>query len=179
MVCECDNELLRVIPGWKPPGKRAAQQPRVILPDGEHFCQNSDIQRGLIAELEIKRGAFGLGAFAVNRIHNGQYIGEYVGELMERNEDSMRREPLRDHVHLNYNFDLTDEEDVDSARVGNEMRYINHGSGDKANAEACKKLVFGVPRIGFWATRNIKAGDEILFDYGDEYWKKYSKSVPV
>ncbi|KAH9954772.1 hypothetical protein BC827DRAFT_1241027 [Russula dissimulans] len=175
MVCECDNELLGVIPRWKPPGKRAAQQPRVILLDGEHFCQNSDMQRGLIAELEIKRGVFGLGAFAVNRIRDGQYIGEYVGELMERNGESGNRQPLREHVDLNYNFGLTKKEDVDSARVGNETRYLNHGK-DKANAKAQKKLVFGVPRIGFWAERNIKAGDEILFDYGEEYWKKYTKS---
>jgi len=156
--------------GISAPGKGAVQQPRVIVPDGEHFCQNSDIQREIIAELEIKRGAFGLGAFALSRIRAGQYIGEYVGELMERNEDSDRREQLRKHVKLNYNFGLTGTQDVDSARVGNETRYINHGRGDKANAHAEKRLVFGVPRIGFWALQNIKAGDEVLFDYGETYW---------
>ena len=68
--------------------------PRLLAPDGKHFCQNSDIQRGLAAvgafaetisitrclttlrqEIEIKRGAYGLGAFAVNGIRAGQFIG--------------------------------------------------------------------------------------------------------
>jgi len=37
---------------------------------------------------------------------------------------------------LNYNFGLTEIHDVDSARVGNEMRYLNHGRDDEANAHA-------------------------------------------
>jgi hypothetical protein len=68
-----------------------ARQPRKLLPDGQHFCRNSDIQRGLAAvrkptpaslfadlllqKLEIKRGQFGLGAFAVDRIREDQFIG--------------------------------------------------------------------------------------------------------
>ena len=74
MVCECDNEA-HVLKKF---GKRmlfcghrtdcasverrevAAQpkskQPRLIRPDGKHFCQNSDIQRGISAvrDFEVK-----------------------------------------------------------------------------------------------------------------------------
>jgi len=120
-------------------------------------------------ELEIKRGAYGLGAFAVKPIQKNQFIGEYIGELLPTKYD--RREILRKHLGLNYSFGLNEDYHIDSARVGNETRYINHGKGDKANATATKKLVLGDHRIGFYALRNIKANGEILFDYGDNYWK--------
>jgi len=138
-------------------------------------------------ELEIKRGAYGLGAFAVKPIQKNQFIGEYIGELLPTKYD--RREILRKHLGLNYSFGLNEDYHIDSARVGNETRYINHGKGDKANATATsvllwhkvysllsliaylEKLVLGDHRIGFYALRNIKANGEILFDYGDNYWK--------
>jgi hypothetical protein len=74
--------------------KEARKQKRVIYADGNHNCQNSDLQRGVPAvrgfrltpvidsstsqKLEIKRGAFGLGAFAVEGIHKNQFIGGTV-----------------------------------------------------------------------------------------------------
>lgn len=76
-------------------GKYGKSRPRRLALDGEHGCENSDIQRGLAAvrtfldnciyypvsnctvrqDIEIKRGAFGLGAFAVKTIRHGQFIG--------------------------------------------------------------------------------------------------------
>ncbi|KAI0253462.1 hypothetical protein BJV78DRAFT_211135 [Lactifluus subvellereus] len=163
MVCECDN-LTHLTKH-----RINRKQPRKLCPDGEHFCQNSDIQRGLAARLEIKRGAFGLGAFAVDRIRENQFIGEYVGELIPNYDD--KRETLRGHVGLNYNFGINPSTNIDSARVGNETRYINHGREDTANARAETRLVFGEQRIGFFALRNIKPGEELRFDYGEHYWK--------
>ena len=43
---------------------------------------------------------------------------------------------MRIHLGLNYSFTLNENWHIDSARVGNETRYINHGAGDKANAVA-------------------------------------------
>ncbi|KAF8466499.1 hypothetical protein DFH94DRAFT_781237 [Russula ochroleuca] len=166
MVCECDNHSY--VHRRKPRPK--TKQPRMIRPDGKHYCQNSDIQRGLAAELEIKRGAFGLGCFAVKKIRPDQFIGEYVGELSVSAED--KRELLRKHVGLNYSFGLNLQHIIDSARVGNETRYINHGTEEDglANASAKTTLVLGEPRIALYATKEIKAGGEILFDYGENYW---------
>jgi hypothetical protein len=62
---------------------------------------------------------------------------------------------------------------LDSARVGNETRYINHAEGSKANATAIsaalrpsgcgvcllinclEKLVFGDLRIAFYASKRV------------------------
>ncbi|KAH9164584.1 hypothetical protein EDB89DRAFT_2016838 [Lactarius sanguifluus] len=177
-VCECDNLTYILAPGKWPKDTRPL--PRRLAPrsDGVYYCQNSDIQRGLAAEVEIKRGMYGLGAFAVNGIHKGQFIGEYIGELIPNEADN--KEILRKHVDLNYNFGYSKDFSLDSARVGNETRYINHGSDEegKANAEADTRLVFGEQRIGLWAKRFIREGGEILFDYGEKYWgnKKQPKT---
>lgn len=165
-VCECDNEAHVLKRRPQPKSKRA----RLIRPDGRHFCQNSDIQRGLSAELEIKRAEYGLGCFAVKWIRKDQLIGEYIGELLSVNDDSDKREILRKHIRLNYSFTLNRHYIIDSARVGNETRYINHGS-EKANSTAKIVLVHGEHHIALYATRAIRAGEEILFDYGDAYWK--------
>ncbi|KAI9444047.1 hypothetical protein H4582DRAFT_2190030 [Lactarius indigo] len=168
-VCECDNlTYLRAPEKFKL--KHMKPLPRLLAPrpNGVYYCQNSDIQRGLAAEVEIKRGMSGLGAFAVNAIRKDQFIGEYIGELIPT--EAVNKEILREHVDLNYNFGYSNTFSLDSARVGNETRYINHGSDAKANATADTRLVFGEQRIGLWATRYIKEGGEILFDYGVNYW---------
>ncbi|KAH9164585.1 hypothetical protein EDB89DRAFT_2077985 [Lactarius sanguifluus] len=137
-----------------------------------------DIQRGIVADVEIKRGTYGLGAFAAKRIFENQFIGEYVGELVPSDLDN--REPLRDHVDLNYNFGYNPSFYLDSARVGNETRYINHGSGGKKGTANCvgeTRLVFGEQRVGLWATRYIAKGEEILFNYGTNYWKSKKPGV--
>jgi len=170
-VCECDDLAFLDNPKtWN------AEKARSLAPkaDGKYYCQNSDVQRGLAAKIEIKRGKYGLGAFAVNWISSGRFIGEYIGELIPTHED--KREPLRNHVDLNYNFGYNRESNLDSARVGNETRYINHAKS-KANAEAGTRLVFGEQRIGLWAKRGIRKGEEILFDYGDNYWKNKKKKT--
>ena len=79
---------------------------------------------------------------------------------------------LRNHVGLNYSFSLNSEVNIDSARVGNETRYINHANDDRANAHAVGalsrrnvcglssfmaylvKLVCGDRRIGMYACRS-------------------------
>jgi len=55
---------------------------------------------------------------------------------------------LRKHVGLNYSFTLSQHYLIDSARVGNETRYINHGTEEdgRANSVAksvcCRRVVF-------------------------------------
>jgi SET domain-containing protein len=46
---------------------------------------------------------------------------------------------LRTHVGLNYSFTLNSHHIIDSARVGNETRYINHGTEEDELANATAK----------------------------------------
>ena len=57
---------------------------------------------------------------------------------------------------------------LDSTRVGNKLRYINHQGDPYANCKAKVLLCGTVQRIGMFACQTIAVGDEILFDYGYE-----------
>lgn len=48
---------------------------------------------------------------------------------------------LRKHIRLNYSFTLNSRYHIDSARVGNETRYINHGSAENGQANSTAKSV--------------------------------------
>lgn len=51
-------------------------------------------------------------------------------------------------------------------------RFINHASPPYNNAQpkSVPESYDGKPRVWFMANRDIEAGEEICFDYGDDYW---------
>lgn len=147
-------------------------------------CQNVSLQRGLsktvlLGESQIEGCGYGL--FTAEDIAQDEFVIEYLGELISHDE-GVRREARRgdvfdDSKHSSYLFTLLDYEGiwVDAAIYGNLSRYINHASEyDKVG----KKLVNIVPqilfvngdyRIKFKAQRDIKAGEELFFNYGENF----------
>lgn len=81
------------------------------------------------------------------------------------------------HTDLNYNFSRSPGARLDAITVGNETRYINDGVNgpgghiNNQNVEVILKVVNGEHRLMFFAIKNIKAGAELLWDYGQGYWK--------
>ena len=55
---------------------------------------------------------------------------------------------------------------MDSNLVGNKSRYINHQAYPHANCQAKTMLCNTIHRIELFACRDIKAGEELMFDYG-------------
>lgn len=51
-------------------------------------------------------------------------------------------------------------------------RFINHASPphNNANPKSVPESYDGKPRVWFMANRDIEVGEEICFDYGDDYW---------
>lgn len=66
--------------------------------------------------------------------------------------------------------------------MGNKSRFINHADNDKdgLNCEAKIVLVNGEHRIKFLALRDIKVGEELLFNYGKKFADKHglNKKLP-
>jgi hypothetical protein len=60
---------------------------------------------------------------------------------------------LRNHIGLNYNFGINPLANIDSARVGNETRYLNHGTEDKVNARAESALSLNMLLIYYYSLR--------------------------
>jgi len=58
---------------------------------------------------------------------------------------------------------------LDSQFYGNKLRFVNHGFGGEENSDTKYKFVKGSVHIALFAKVDIKAGKEILFNYGDSY----------
>ena len=70
-------------------------------------------------------------------------------------------------------FNLDTSNVVDAARKSCKMRFANH---DRKNPNAEARIVFsnGAHCIGIYALRDIAAGEEILFDYGEfSYYSRH------
>lgn len=111
----------------------------------------------------IKRTVTGLGLVALKRIPKGKRIIEYFGPLIT-NEEVERRNGL-------YFFGVNGKWSIDGSGRHNLARYVNHSC--KPNAEA---IVSQRGRVWIFAMKNIKPGEEITYDYGEEYFEGVIKS---
>ncbi len=134
-------------------------------------CCNTDIQRGVRKRLLVGEsshpGNIGFGAYMAEPVKEGEFIAEYVGEIISYAECG-RRSEIYDKLKVSFIFDLNDEVVIDSYRYGNVERFINH-SKKHANCKPLVKLVNGEHRIGFFAMKDLDPGVELFFDYGKEF----------
>lgn len=105
----------------------------------------------------VKRTSTGLGLIALKRITKGKRIIEYFGPLIT-NEEVERSNGL-------YFFGVNKKWSIDGSARYNLARYINHSC--EPNAEA---IVSQRGRVWIFAIKNIRPGEEITYDYGEEYF---------
>ena len=97
----------------------------------------------------------GLGAFAMRPLEAGERIVEYTGERITKTESQIR---CAAGNHFIFSFD--DEWDLDGDQPDNPARFVNHSC--EPNCEAIQRD----DRIWLIALRDIRAGEELSFDYG-------------
>ncbi|KLU81315.1 hypothetical protein MAPG_00406 [Magnaporthiopsis poae ATCC 64411] len=143
-------------------------------------CQNCALQRAVSKPVclgESQLDGCGYGLFTAVDIAEGEFILEYVGELIEHDE-GVRREARRGNVfdeseNVSYLFTLLEDDGiwVDAAVYGNLSRYMNHAEQGKKSCNVVPKIVYvnGEFRIRFTAQRDIKAGEELFFNYGENF----------
>ena len=146
-------------------------------------CRNCSIQRGLPKQTLLgDSGVHGLGLYACEEIREHDFVGEYKGEIITK-EEAERRGAVYEHQKLSYLFSLNATQEIDSTNFGNKVRFINHAK-DRANMYPRIIMVNTVHRIALYASRLIKPGQELLFDYGPKFpdeqlgGKKSKKSAP-
>jgi hypothetical protein len=110
----------------------------------------------------IGRSRTGLGLFATAPIAKGALIVEYTGRHISHAQ--ARRLEARGSRYV---FEIDDRWSIDGASRRNIARYANHSC--RPNAES--DLVDG--KIILRAIKAIKPGDEITYDYGEEYFKLF------
>jgi uncharacterized protein len=109
--------------------------------------------------LIVKKSIAGLGLFATAPIKKGAFIIEYIGPLLT--EDEANRKGGK------YLFSLDGKWTIDGTPRYNTARYINHSCQPN-----CEPWQYG-KRVKIVAKRNIKAGEELLYNYGKEYFNEY------
>jgi hypothetical protein len=140
------------------------------------ICRNVAIQRNIPKKTLLGRSiVHGFGLHAGERIAKDEFIGEYRGEILTRDETE-RRGAIYEFQKLSYIFDLNRDQAVDSQRMGNKIRFINHAARSTGsnirNVYPRIMLCNLVHRIGMYASRNISVGQELFFDYGGSYHEK-------
>ncbi|ESQ49723.1 hypothetical protein EUTSA_v10021023mg [Eutrema salsugineum] len=145
-------------------------------------CPNRVTQKGISVRLKIVRDEKkGWSLYADQLIKKGQFICEYAGELLTT-EEARRRQNLYDKLRSTQSFSsalLVIREhlpsgkaclriNIDATRIGNVARFINH-SCDGGNLSTVLLRSSGalLPRLCFFAARDILAAEELSFSYGD------------
>ena len=109
--------------------------------------------------LKVKKSKAGLGLFATRDIPKGVFLIEYFGPAISEEEKYISRSK--------YLFEINSKITIDGRARENIARYINHSCKPNAEVEIKKG------KILISSKRNIKAGEEICYDYGTEYFDEH------
>lgn len=112
----------------------------------------------------------GRGIVAVRNFSRGEFVIEYVGDLISYAEAQKREATYSQdlttgcymyyfkHKNMQYCIDAT----AESSRLG---RLVNHSRN--GNLMPRTMTIKNIPRLLLYAKDDIKAGEEITYDYGD------------
>ncbi|DBA03464.1 TPA: hypothetical protein N0F65_002872 [Lagenidium giganteum] len=133
-------------------------------------CSNQRIQRGERPATKIIRcGEKGLGLVTLQPVRSGEFVAEYMGEIVTEQEYLMRRVLYHNEKHR-YMMVLSGGEVIDATRMGGVARFINHSCQPNCGVE--KWEVNGEERCGIFALRDIYPGEELSFDYKFQCFSK-------
>ncbi len=109
----------------------------------------------------VGRSYAGLGLFAAQDIPKGTRVIEYVGRVVSKEEEYTSRSK--------YLFEVSKKKTIDGKPKWNLAGYINHSCRPNCEVETPRGRVF------IDAVKNIKAGEELTYDYGKEYFDEHIK----
>ncbi|MED6286101.1 hypothetical protein CHARACLAT_002439 [Characodon lateralis] len=135
-----------------------------VCPAGDR-CENQCFSKRLYAETEvIKTEGRGWGLKTNQALRKGDFVTEYVGEVIDSEECQQRiKRAHENHVTNFYMLTLTKDRVIDAGPKGNSSRFMNHSCSP--NCETQKWTVNGDIRIGLFALCDIEAGTELTFNY--------------
>jgi len=133
-------------------------------------CNNRVVQHGITYRMQLyKTYGMGWGVKSLVDIPKGGFVCEYVGELISDAEAEQREND-------SYLFDLENRDGdtfcIDANKFGNVTRFINHSCAP--NLVPVKVFTshqdLRFPHIAMFASKDIKKGDVLGFDYGEKFW---------
>jgi SET domain-containing protein len=107
----------------------------------------------------VARARVGLGLFATAPIARGAYVIDFRGKLIPTaRADRMRTRNL---------FEIDAKWTINGSSRTNIARYINHSCKPNCVARRIARS------IRIFALRKIEPGEELTFDYGEEYFDRF------
>ncbi|XP_072276544.1 histone-lysine N-methyltransferase SETMAR [Pyxicephalus adspersus] len=135
-------------------------------------CANRETQRGLQFRIEVfKVPGKGWGLRTEEAVPKGRFVCEYAGEVLGAKEACHRiksQHPdannyiiaVREHLHGGQTLHTY----VDPTRIGNVGRFLNHSCQPNLVMLPVRSHSM-VPRLALFAARDIRAGEELCYDY--------------
>ncbi|XP_020713800.1 uncharacterized protein LOC101448499 [Ceratitis capitata] len=131
-------------------------------------CRNRVVQNGIRIPLQVfecNDTTKGWGVRTLVHVPKGAFVSEYIGEILSNTEADRRTDD-------SYCFDLENGHCIDANYFGNVSRFYNHSC--EPNIVSVRVFFehqdYRFPKIAFFACRDIEAGEELCFDYGDTFW---------
>jgi SET domain-containing protein len=140
-----------------------------------YTCQNRIVQNGINKKLEVfyinKQKGFGVKS--LDYIKKDEYVCEYVGEIIHKDKALERIQ--RNLIKRAQNYVLQVRENyekiiistyIDAEEFGNVSRFLNHSCDPNLYFDIVRIDHF-IPRIAFYAIKDINLGEELTFSYCD------------
>jgi len=115
----------------------------------------------------VGRSRTGLGLFATEIIPKGTIIAEYRGRRL-RNEEA---DKLADRGNK-YLYEVNSRWTIDGSNRRNLARYGNHSCRPNAESDVTRQS-----KVIIRAIKKIRPGDEITYDYGEDYFDLIIKPI--
>jgi SET domain-containing protein len=113
-------------------------------------------------KLRVGRSRTGLGLFAEQLIPAGACVIEYTGRMLTDEEYNRSRSKYLFTVGKRV---------LDGTTRSNKARYINHSCVPNCEPSVHKG------RVWIHALRDIQPGEELAYNYGEEYYDAYLKDI--
>ncbi|XP_010527027.1 PREDICTED: histone-lysine N-methyltransferase ASHH3 isoform X2 [Tarenaya hassleriana] len=128
-------------------------------------CLNKPFQQRHVKKMKlVQTEKCGSGIVTDEDVKQGEFIIEYVGEVIDDKTCEGRLWNMKHRGETNfYLCEINRDMVIDATHKGNKSRYINHSCNP--NTEMQKWIIDGETRIGIFATRDIKKGQHLTYDY--------------
>lgn len=128
------------------------------------------LKKGFVVDSTIKwiDETMGYGLFTNHTIEEGDLVGEYCGEMQLK---SLLFNGYGEYCFRYPRFSMGIQYyTLNGEKAGNEMRFANHSY--TPNMQPTASLENGLSHTLFLAKKKIVTGEQLTYDYGEDYWAR-------
>jgi hypothetical protein len=130
-------------------------------------CQNKEFNLMKLPKLKaFLTDSCGWGVKTKEKIRKGQFVIEYVGEILSDAECEKRMWAAKARHERNfYMMEISSDKVIDARHKANLARLINSSCQPNCKAQKCVDSGTGEVRVGIFAIRDIEVNEELNYNY--------------